>query len=666
MAIQPVPSVVTLPAAPDPNNRATFNTLSYPWAVAQVQLRTDLIGLADNMLNNANEVVSIAADVTTKQGIASTAATNAGTYASNAFTYMNAAATSALTAVNAPGTAGTSTSSVTLSVGLKSIVTQTGKAWSVGQTVNLARTSAPTTSKAVATIAAYNSGTGAMDLNIAATADITGAGTFTDWTISLAGLTGAAGAAGAAGTVAMGRKTITGTDTLGVADLGKITTCTGTNDYTVTLAAAATLGANWFVPIRNDGTGTVTLAHASIDGATSKALNPGDVLYLQCDGSDVRTVKIDGDPRFGTPGAATVVNSTTINGLTVCTLSSTLALLMYSDNGNINYLRAISRTGNALTIGSAVNLGISSVFKYVLKRLTNTSAVLAMQASSQVQVREITVSGTTPTLGTANTAVSGTTDNAIDVVVDSATKIVVFFNHSAALYGCVYDLAGGTWTNQAAATLDTDGSYSQGFYNISAVKADTGKAVLSYQKTASVPQSTVALATYTATTPTFRHAFDMYFGANFNASALLEWGTGKALLIFSNMGIVSSTGAWKAVHAIELSVSGNFLNPGPTSTLPYVEMTTTHTYSKQAAAITAGNRLLYVGRERNAAHVIAAGAKGNVVLPLQGMALNSPGSSSNTGAQAVAVFDADWALAVYQDSSNSFYLTAKAIDLGSL
>ena len=61
-------------------------------------------------------------------------------------------------------------------------MTQTGKAWAVGQPVVVARTSAPSTTRMSGVISAYNTGTGAMTVAVDAT---TGAGTYSDWTVSL-------------------------------------------------------------------------------------------------------------------------------------------------------------------------------------------------------------------------------------------------------------------------------------------------------------------------------------------------------------------------------------------------------------------------------------------------------------------------------------------------
>lgn len=77
---------------------------------------------------------------------------------------------------------------------------------------------------------------------------------------------------------------------LGVGDFGKWFTFTST--FTQTLTAAATLGAGWFVAVRNAGTGVITLdpnSSETIDGATTLEIYPGESLYVVCDGSNFFT-----------------------------------------------------------------------------------------------------------------------------------------------------------------------------------------------------------------------------------------------------------------------------------------------------------------------------------------------------------------------------------------
>lgn len=129
-----------------------------------------------------SEVNILATEAEADALTASNAATTATTQAGIATTQANNAAASAISAVNAPGTSATSTTSITIGTGSKSLTVQTGKAFVVGQYVTIARTSAPTTTNMFGQITAYTPGTGDLVINITT---IAGSGTFTDWTIGL-------------------------------------------------------------------------------------------------------------------------------------------------------------------------------------------------------------------------------------------------------------------------------------------------------------------------------------------------------------------------------------------------------------------------------------------------------------------------------------------------
>jgi hypothetical protein len=97
------------------------------------------------------------------------------------------AAASAVTAANSPGTNATTTSSVTVSATSKTItLAQTGKAFAVGQRVNIA-SAANALNQVSGIITAYNSGTGSMTVNCDTTS---GSGTFTDGIVSLSASAG--------------------------------------------------------------------------------------------------------------------------------------------------------------------------------------------------------------------------------------------------------------------------------------------------------------------------------------------------------------------------------------------------------------------------------------------------------------------------------------------
>jgi hypothetical protein len=216
-----------------------------------------------------------------------------------------AAASAAAAASSAANLVGTSSSSVAIGTGSKSFTASTGRQWGVGQYL-IVVDSANSANTMTGQITAYNSGTGALTLNVTA---ITGSGTKTSWNIYVSGVVGATGGTGATGASgnSLPRLAVTGTATVGATDNGKLVDCSGT--FTVTFAAPGTLGANWQTIVRNAGTGDVTVAHTSgnIDGLTSFVLYPGAARIFQCDGTTLRSVPIVAGQRTYTASGSYVV-----------------------------------------------------------------------------------------------------------------------------------------------------------------------------------------------------------------------------------------------------------------------------------------------------------------------------------------------------------------------
>jgi hypothetical protein len=81
--------------------------------------------------------------------------------------------------------------------------------------------------------------------------------------------------------------------TSGVADRAKTFVWDDTGSGTITLTAAATLGANWFVSIRNNGGGNLTVDPSGADlinGEATLVLRPGDSAVVSTDGLNFYTV----------------------------------------------------------------------------------------------------------------------------------------------------------------------------------------------------------------------------------------------------------------------------------------------------------------------------------------------------------------------------------------
>lgn len=125
-------------------------------------------------------LLPILSDALTDLGAKLAAALTAKAGAETAKAGAEAAAS---TAINAPGTQATSTTSLVIGTGSKSLVIQSGKSIALGMYVTIAVTASPT-SAMYGQVTAYNSGTGALTVNVLGSA---GSGTYAAWTVALSG-----------------------------------------------------------------------------------------------------------------------------------------------------------------------------------------------------------------------------------------------------------------------------------------------------------------------------------------------------------------------------------------------------------------------------------------------------------------------------------------------
>lgn len=184
------PSLTTPPTAPSRNDApATFISRMNAFLAWIVTFVSEMGTMATALYNYATSAYNDAATANTKAGEATAAASTATTAATTATTQAGIA-TSAASA--SAGWKATSTSSLALTSGAKTITIDAGKQFTAGTDIKIKRTSAPTTSYAYTTVSTYNSGTGELTFTLSSDL-ITGSGTYTDWTVELSGGRGAAG-----------------------------------------------------------------------------------------------------------------------------------------------------------------------------------------------------------------------------------------------------------------------------------------------------------------------------------------------------------------------------------------------------------------------------------------------------------------------------------------
>lgn len=191
MAQTPPPAVTPFTdEAPVRHQRATFSLRLDAFVTWLFSGVSEVVAVVTNCYDNAVDAYQSAVAAAASALAAANQVTLSAEQVALATIQANAAASSAATAVAAPGTSATSASSLSIATGPQMLTIQTGKSLAAGMTVVIARTSDPVYTRMVGVISDYNSGTGALNVTVG---DKLGTGTFSDWTVSLSGATGQAG-----------------------------------------------------------------------------------------------------------------------------------------------------------------------------------------------------------------------------------------------------------------------------------------------------------------------------------------------------------------------------------------------------------------------------------------------------------------------------------------
>ena len=86
------PPIDALPPAPDPNNRATFNTLAYPWSAALPGFGAQVSAVGANVKANADDAAASATNSASQVALAAAQVTLATAQANAAIAAANAVA----------------------------------------------------------------------------------------------------------------------------------------------------------------------------------------------------------------------------------------------------------------------------------------------------------------------------------------------------------------------------------------------------------------------------------------------------------------------------------------------------------------------------------------------------------------------------------------------
>ena len=202
-------AIPALPDAPSRADPANFADKADAWVAALPTWTTAVNVTAGQVQTNANNAASAASTAVAAIGSVSIQVNNAEAAAALAESWADAASTSASSAVNAPGTSASSSTSLAIGTGSKSLTIETGKQFTIGQTVVIAYTTTPA-NYMVGQITAFTSGSGAMTVNVSSTG---GSGTFAAWSVAITAVAPVLSVNGGTGSIT-GLATLTGTETL--------------------------------------------------------------------------------------------------------------------------------------------------------------------------------------------------------------------------------------------------------------------------------------------------------------------------------------------------------------------------------------------------------------------------------------------------------------------
>jgi hypothetical protein len=169
---------------------------------------------------------------------------------------------------------------------------------------------------------------------------------------------------------------------------------------TLTLSSAATLGDNWFMFLRNSGTGSLTVSGTggnTINGSASLIFQPTDSAIIVCSGSTFYTVGLGKNTQFAFTQLTKAVTTGTYT-LTASEASNVIQKYTGTLTGNVTII--VPATVQVYYIQNATVGGVSN---YTVTITTNTGGSTATIASNQ----QATLICDSVNLVNANTVLAG-------------------------------------------------------------------------------------------------------------------------------------------------------------------------------------------------------------------------------------------------------------------
>lgn len=165
-----------------------------------------------------------------------------------------------------------------------------------------------------------------------------------------------------------------------------------------------------------------------------------------------------------TPGTAAVFESATTTNISVTALSSTQAIVTYTDGGNSSYGTAciLDISGSTITPGTAAVFESASTSHINVVALSSAQAIVCYSDGGNLNYGTsciLDVSGSTITPGTPAVFESSNTTYEIDVVKTTSTQaIVAYGDNNFYPHACALDVSGSTITPGTPLQVQNDSS----------------------------------------------------------------------------------------------------------------------------------------------------------------------------------------------------------------
>lgn len=146
---------------------------------------------------------------------------------------------------------------------------------------------------------------------------------------------------------------------------------------TLTLTSAVTLGNNWFVMVRNGGTGALTVATSGgqqINGSASIVMQPGDSAIIVCSGSAFYTVGLGKETQFN---FTQLTKAVTTGSYTLTAVEASNVIQKYTGTLSGNVTITVPQTVQVYYIINDTVGGVSNYTVTLTTGLGNTATVTA-------------------------------------------------------------------------------------------------------------------------------------------------------------------------------------------------------------------------------------------------------------------------------------------------